>query len=380
MAAPAYPPARSVAEHVHAHMAREVAAARAAGARGVAAQPDVEAITAAIDTAFWASLRREEGYTPKISLAFLPRGRAAHPLTFARPIALSAVALARLAPAVERPGIHLGLARGDAAELAVWGTTRHIPRFCLVLEVVASGLLVLKYRGDEEAGKFVNVAVLEGDEVKVVDRGGGHQPGCPPVIDALLGLDGADGAWGDAADVLVQLAVSMRAHARGGTLLVVPPDDEWRASVVRSIPYALDPAFSELATLVRQPARVRARRGWVDAVRRAVDGVAGLTAVDGATVMTSAFDVLAFGAKITRRRGSPGVETVLATEPVEGSAPEAVTPTQLGGTRHLSAAQFVHDQRDALALVASQDGRFTLFTWAPTEHAVRAHRVETLLL
>jgi len=46
----------------------------------------------------------------------------------------------------------------------------------------------------------------------------------------------------------------------------------------------------------------------------------------------------------------------------------------------LSAAQFVHDQRDASALVASQDGRFTIFTWSPSQECVHAHRVEALLL
>jgi len=53
---------------------------------------------------------------------------------------------------------------------------------------------------------------------------------------------------------------------------------------------------------------------------------------------------------------------------------------QNGGTRHLSAAQFVYDQRDALALVASQDGRFTIFAWSPCEEMVHGHRVDTLLL
>jgi DNA integrity scanning protein DisA with diadenylate cyclase activity len=68
------------------------------------------------------------------------------------------------------------------------------------------------------------------------------------------------------------------------------------------------------------------------------------------------------------------------TEPVEGSAPATVNPYQLGGTRHLSAAQFVHDQRDATALVASQDGRFTIFKWSSCDELVHAHRVEALLL
>ncbi len=68
------------------------------------------------------------------------------------------------------------------------------------------------------------------------------------------------------------------------------------------------------------------------------------------------------------------------TEPIIGAGPEILEPTQLGGTRHISAAQFGHDQRDALALVASQDGRFTVFAWSPCENMVHAHRIESLLL
>jgi hypothetical protein len=57
-----------------------------------------------------------------------------------------------------------------------------------------------------------------------------------------------------------------------------------------------------------------------------------------------------------------------------------MNPSEMGGTRHLSAAQFVHDQQNAVALVASQDGRFTIFAWSPCETSVHAHRVEALLL
>jgi hypothetical protein len=71
---------------------------------------------------------------------------------------------------------------------------------------------------------------------------------------------------------------------------------------------------------------------------------------------------------------------VIVTEPVEGGTAETVHPTSLGGTRHLSAAQFVQDQREGLSLVASQDGRFTVFAWSECENLVHAHRVEALLL
>jgi hypothetical protein len=57
-----------------------------------------------------------------------------------------------------------------------------------------------------------------------------------------------------------------------------------------------------------------------------------------------------------------------------------VHPGVVGGTRHLSAAQFVQDQTRATALVASQDGRFTIFAWSPCDKNVYAHRVETLLM
>jgi hypothetical protein len=102
--------------------------------------------------------------------------------------------------------------------------------------------------------------------------------------------------------------------------------------------------------------------------------------VDGAAVVNDRSELLAFGAKIVQSRSGSEVERVMLTEPVAGSVPEQVDPAELGGTRHLSAAQFVQDQPDALALVASQDGRFTVFAWSPCEGMVHAHRVETLLL
>jgi hypothetical protein len=380
MTEPAYLAARTVAAKVEAHFAHHADEARRRGAV-VATLPDADTIEAIIDAAFWASLRREESYVPKISLAFLPSDAVPHPLLFERPLPLVPGALVKVAPAVERPGIHLGVWR-DAQELSVWGTVRAIPPLCLVVEVAAPGLLVVKHhRGDEAAGKFVNVAVLEGDQIKVVDEHASSLPDCPPLLTSLLGFESPASWVKDTVNVLVQLAVSMRAHARGGLLLVVPDGSEaWLESIVRPIPYAVVPRFTQLAELNGQAAEAKHQRLWQDAINRAVEVVAGLTAVDGATVLTKQYELLAFGAKIARRKGSPQIEQVTVTEPVEGNVALTVHPTQLGGTRHLAAAQFVHDQRGAVALVASQDGRFTVFAWSACEEMVHAHRVETLLL
>ncbi|HYL81808.1 MAG TPA: hypothetical protein VEU07_13400 [Candidatus Acidoferrum sp.] len=372
---PAYAAAHAVAARVHEHFLRHREAACAQGDVAAVLVPDIRDIETMVDAAFWASMRREEGYVPTISLAFLPPDRGVRPLLLERPLPLSPAGLARLGPAVERPGIHLGVWRGPDG-LHAWGLTWAVPAFCFVLEVIASGLLVMKH-GHGGEGKFVNVAVLEGDQVKLVDERASSLPDCPALLTSLLGFD-APASWSGAPRVLVELAASMRAHRRGGSMLVVPVDSvSWRESIVHPIPYAVSPPFTELGELARKDAGRRQSNGELG---RTVEALAGLTAIDGATIINARHEVLAFGVKIGRRDGRPRVEQVVVTEPIEGSKPTIVHPSELGGTRHLSAAQFAQDQRDALALVASQDGRFTVFAWSPCEEMVYAHRVDALLL
>ncbi len=332
-----------------------------------------------INATFWASLRREEGYIPKISMAFLPPEHTEHPMMLENPLPLSPSALTKIAAIVEHAGIHLGVWETDG-ELCIWGTAHNIPTFCFVLEVVEPGLIVVKHHRGEQSGKYVNVAVLEGDQIKIVDESATSLPDCPELVTSLLGFD-SPASWVDSVNVLVQLAVAMRAHGRGGSLLVVPAkSDEWRESIVHPIPYAVSPPFRELTALMRETGAGREAEVWKEALREAVQAIAGLTAVDGAAIITDDYELLAFGAKIMRRRGAAPVDAVVVTEPVEEGVPSITSPTHLGGTRHLSAAQFVHDQRKSIALVASQDRRFTVFAWSPCEDSVHAHRVEVLLL
>jgi Probable sensor domain DACNV len=380
---PTYQAARTVAATVEAHFAHHLAAARRRGEEELAPEPDARIIESIIDATFWASLRREEGNSPKISLAFVPPEQAGQPLVFEQALPLNSGVLTKLAPAVERPGIHLGVwfARdAGAGELHVWGATRTVPSFCFVLEVIEPGLLVVKYRRLDGIGKFANVVVLKGEQVKVVDEQGTSLPDCPDLLTSLLAFT-SPSEWDHSMNVLVQLAASMRAHGHGGSLLVVPANTAtWRQSIVHPVLYSVTPSFSALADLLRRDVNERNENLWEAAVRRAVDTVAGLTAVDGATVINDQYEVLAFGVKIRRPEGSAPVEQMVATEPIVGDRAVVIHPAQNGGTRHLSAAQFVHDQRDALALVASQDGRFTIFAWSPCEAMVHAHRVDTLLL
>jgi hypothetical protein len=375
---PTYLAARAVAARVETHFARHLEAARQREEMELAPEPDAHTIETIIDATFWASLRHEEGQSPKISLAFVPPEQARQPLIFEQQLPLTPGILTKLAPAVERPEIHLGV-WGNGDELYVWGATRSIPSFCFVLEVIEPGLLVIKHRRNDGFGKFANVAVLKGEQVKVVDENGTSLPDCPDLLNSLLSFTAPSDIEGTV-NVLVQLSASMRAHGHGGIMLVVPSyTDAWRESIVHPILYSIVPPFTGLSDLLRQEADTTERL-WQTQLRRAVDTVAGLTAVDGAIVINDQYDLLAFGAKIRRRSGSAPVEQMVATEPIEDDEAVVVHPAHHGGTRHLSAAQFVYDQRDTLALVASQDGRFTIFAWSPCEEMVHSHRVDTLLM
>jgi hypothetical protein len=375
---PTYAAAQLAANRIHRRLANHSNTAQFSAVHA-ASLPDAATLAALIDAAFWTSLRREEGYVPRISLAFLPPRQVGDSVSFANALSLEPRDLTKLAGAVERIGLHLGVWPQNG-ELSVWGITRSLPPFCVILEVILPGLLVVKQSPWEESGKFINIAVLQGDEIKIIDPQAAISPVFPTLLASLLRLE-SQFVTDSAVNVLLQLAVSIRTHGRGGMLLVVPAEaDMWTESILQPITYAVDPPFSGLADLMRKDAAGKLGRRWEDALVRAIDGIAGLTAVDGATLITADYRLLAFGAKIVRRVSSSQVAHVIVTEPIEGGKPVIVEPAQFGGTRHLSAAQFVHDQRDAIALVASQDGRFTAFAWSPSAEMVHAHRIETLLL
>src|SRR5690606_32229716 len=159
ISAPTYLAAKVVADQVAAYLKKQADLHPSAVGEYL---PDIPVIEVLIDTAFWASLRREEGYEPKISLAFAPPEVTGNNLIFHRTQRFTPHSLVKLSPAVVQPGIHLGVWQANDS-LYVWGTTHELPAHSMVLEVVEAGLLVVKQTHHERAHKFINVAVLKGN-------------------------------------------------------------------------------------------------------------------------------------------------------------------------------------------------------------------------
>lgn len=376
---PTYLAARMVAYDIEKHFAEHLEKARQSGGTDLSVQPQSHIIEAIIDAAFWASLRREEGHEPKISIALLTPQQARQPLKFGNKIRLTPHNLKKLAPAVETPGIHLGVwYEGD--DLYIWGTTHYIPGICFVLEVIEPGLLVVKHSRVDGFGKFVNVAILKGDEIKLVDETNSAMDDCPALLTSLLDMPQLS-YLSNTVNVLVELASAMRRHKRGGLVLIVPPNNErWHDSVVHPINYPVEPPYNVINNLIHEDIHQRKKLEWQDKLLQAIDIIGGFTAVDGATVLTQEHELLAFGVKIARSAISGPVDQMIVTEPVIGSKPVKMHPARNGGTRHLAAAQFVHDQHNTIAMVASQDGNFTIFAWSEPLQMVHAHRIDVLLL
>jgi len=374
-----YKAAGIVAESVETIFSSHLVTAISLGETNLASVPNASIIESFIDVGFWTSLRHEEGRSPRISLAYLKPEQAGTPIVFAQPIPFTPKTLTKLSLGYERAGIHLGVWHEDNI-LYVWGATLTIPNCCFVLDISEAGQVVIKHRRIDGFGKFSNIAVLAGDEIKIVDEQNSTNGSCPKIISSLLDFTSVASRH-DTVNVMLQLAVSMRAHKHGGTLLVVPSQTkEWRESISHPLHYAIKPAFSGLADLIKKNEIDNSIPNWQAVLSKEVDIIGGLTAIDGATIINDEYKLLAFGEKIVQRIGQPIIDKVIETEPIKENKPTIVFPSKTGGTRHLSAAQFVQDQNNAIALVASQDGRFTVFAWSPKDHLVQAHRIDSLLL
>lgn len=377
---PTYLAAKMVSSVLHEHFEQQVVQVGNKVKKNPLA-PEQFVIEGIIDAAFWASLRHEEGYVPKISIAFLPPTTIGeNNLVLEKTQRLTPHNLVKLSPAVILPGVHLGVWR-DQDSLYIWGTTHSVPPFCFVLEVIEAGLLVVKQKNKDIGAKFINVAMLRGNQIKLVDeKQWGLFNDRPDILTALLGFP-VSPEQGEDANILVEFALAMRRHGRGALMLVVPNHDEgWLKSIVQPIRYKFAPPYSVVPKDLGSDNDNRYADGYQGQLRRSIDSIAGFTAVDGATVITRDHHLLAFGTKVARVDGRKPVKQILYSEPTAGGKRALRSIAELGGTRHLAAAQFAYDQHDALAMVASQDGFFTVFAWSDKLEIVHAHRIDMLLM
>lgn len=343
-------------------------------------QPSRGELALLIEICFWASMLKEEGRPAAFSIIFLPPSEAFEPLIFHRPLPFTQEQIAKLSAALLPANASIGVWRSDQGVIEIWGFTES-PVGDLTIKVFEPGHLLVSSR--------MVTALVTGADVQFVD---------PLKLEfSLIKMSGGASVWKSLLeavgmwlwlDYLKEVASAMRAHGRGGTLVVVDKESAWAESFTHPLTYAGTPTYDAARIAIE---RYREERGeftggdkpslgklisralmWAkESLQRALQFIGQLTAADGATIVTADFELLAFGAKIVPLDAKKGAERILISEPFEGVEVREIDIADWGkGTRHRSAAQLVFDQHDALVLTVSADGGVSLLRWDDEQEMV----------
>jgi hypothetical protein len=355
--------------------------------------PTLDELLTLVDVTFWASLRAEEGRPSRPALSFNQARTSLETSCFSETVPLSVEDLVQLSPVLRNPDVYAGVWRYPTG-LSVWGLVLAPSDRALKVRATGPGMLRLS------AGPHL-VATLSGERAQLVAPDQAFQFNA--LLTRALGLTSDPWLRSRQNDYLRHVARRIRAHGRGGTLLVVPSSggtwdktlrfrhrfatpaedivnawrDETVASQRRSAATTLHPANVSTETLEERANAILAESIAQDRARALANRIGDVTAVDGAAVATRELALLAFGAKIVTHCVPA---RILQIRPVVGAALELISLEMLGGTRHQSAAAFVTAQPDCIALVVSQDGVVSLFSWLEEERAVLVARELELLL
>ena len=339
--------------------------------------PSPELIMRMIDAAIVTSFATDEGNAVTVSIILNPADDAFDTFRFDSPIVFDVKNLVKLGASLENPRADVAIWPDDHGNLTIWGfKTRSVntPIANLCVEAIGPGRVLVTFGGKSLAalidneGVFIDHTHLMRKIIpKLSSPGDQHNDKMLRVMRYMS---------------LLNTARKMREHGRGGTLLVVSENMEWRNSIGTPLPYTGGASFLERDFDVAQKPSLMATvtdffgalvknktinerenlKRLGDEVEQQCRRIAKLTAVDGALAMSLDRFVYCFGAKIIIAHDQTPPTELRVYRPVEGDEGTMLSLVDLGGTRHQSAAQFAHRQPDSLAVVVSQDGDVTFIT------------------
>jgi hypothetical protein len=310
-------------------------------------------LAALLNALFWASITTEEGRPIRGIVSLCPPDHA-QSSSFEEPVAVSRESLVRLLTALPDTAL---AAYPSGSGCRIWGYLHQWPFFEPTLRIVGAGAIVV-------LGQHDTHAVLSEGRVRIPPKPVGFF-NLAHILETNLEVEAQNDRL-RLTFALQLMMLAMQRHGHGGTILMGPSTgDEWLSSVRPSHAFVA-PNRSHLCQLMQDIAALQAARmaDGVDAhreqFRRALDRTGQLTAVDGALVLREDLTVVGFGAKLV----VDGEDMEVARYDALISSPlSPCSISDLGGTRHQSAARFVRQHPDCSALVSSQDGRMTLFSW-----------------
>ncbi len=316
-------------------------------------------LTTFFQEVFWASILTEERNHHLLSVALSP----SEPLLergmdekttfkFKKSEKFNAKILAKLSPALENTNHHLGVWVDKDSELEIWGFTTDSK---IVANVVEVGQ-VLVVGEVFETGKPIRKEKIAIDysEINFIE----------------------DIQIPNLSDEIKSLALEMRKHKHGGTLLVIDGNKFKDYGIIDSALYFDTPKSItiEIDHLSMEAKKAFSRRNSENQDKNFAL-LSRLTAPDGATIINDKLEVIAFGAKLkpNSEESNENIDISLS-KPFENFEidPDKNKISKLGGTRHQSAARFIYDLKDnSLAIVASSEGKISIVYWEEEAQEIR---------
>ena len=361
--------------------------------RGVV--PSKEHLANLLDYVYWTSYEKEEGSNVLVSVIFRKPEHGPDSFCFDKPIRLSTKSLTKLGPALENPKAHITIWPDEDDQLKIWGfrtITDDIITNDLSIQGLGPGRILIAFDGKSLAALTSTRSIFIDPSILM--------KALMPKISADTTPDNSEMQAILRYNSILFIAQSMRAHGHGGTVLVVPEGSDWKSSIRQPSAYTGGASFLDIDLKeLQQPAQdPLSRKSFFDFVRKTLSRrqersdltrekirqqcsrIARLTAVDGALVMSLDRYTYCFGAKIEAISPAPSAFELQLQKPIEGYVKTSINFSDLGGTRHLSAAQFAYDRPEAISFVASQDGDVTFFTREPKSGGLLAIQQAELAL
>ncbi len=354
---------------------------------GILPRISTELIKKLVEICLLASLEREEGTFNNFSVVLEPPIPDEFNLhyKFERDIELTPTNLKKLAPAFNPNTHQIGVWFGENNGLAIWGFSPKRYIQFLSITSISPGKISLSCISDIDYSFKCLISLSQTQFINPFSSRSN------PVAN-WLGRDGLLTSIHRGLDFNNIFSRMFQDGYGGIVLLVRENQSQWKRSIEQPSLYELASyingyrnqtivykygILSEFESRLNQKDTDSLKREnfkdkltlALERAKTSFEDISNLSKIDGATVLSRDFTVLAFGAKIISKCEIQGI---VITEPFEGSESNLIDISQWNvGTRHKSAAKFVFEQKDCLAIVVSEDRRISVFSWNTAKKAVQ---------
>ena len=338
-----------------------------------------------VETAFVASLKREEERFPKFSVVLLSQknkdkeqgssGFKQEILVLNRRLPFNPESLAKLSPACDPQtgALIVSPPEDDSENYEIWGLMFFGPmtnRFneipvgddfttfrpdLLTVTAVSPGSLIVS-RGNSQIGRFVLGSFSPATPMPFVSRAMGEF-----MISSIMNSQGYQRYenlyWHIYRDALQYLLLEAGARGHGGTIIVIPENKVAECRMSFQARYSLQGAL-RIEKLIEQilslpkSYEMSIYLSYNRAIVNRLNFLAQLACVDGALLLSGRLELIAFGTTLTAKKW-PG--NVVVGPDGFGTGGQGFDLSRLG-TRHNSAANFIGEFPYCYGFVLSQDG------------------------